>query len=140
MFDLLGQTLNFEVGVWTSMFDLLGQTWMDIRSRSWDVNVRCPFPPAPATHYLFSFFRFFLFLYFFPRQTSKPDFKVPTSTVGTLKSRFKVFSPSPFPPPATATHFFFFYFFVFCSSFFCFVFHAKLRSLTSKFQLRTSEL
>ena len=81
--DLKVPTSNFEVGTSNPNF-----------------NARCS-PPSPprASHPLsflfffsFFFFLFFFLLFFFPRQTSKPDFKVPTSNfeVGTLKPDFKV--------------------------------------------------
>ena len=117
---------------------------MELRSPSWDFNVqpsgsnievRCPPPPpSPATYYLFfSFFVFsFSFLcFFFPQQTSK---QLRCSNlereVGTLKSGFKV-QCSPPPPRQPPTVFFHFFRFFFSFSFFCFFFHAKLRSQTS---------
>ena len=91
-------------------------------------DVQCsplPLPPRQP-HIIFSFFffsfffSFSFFCFFFPRQTSKPDFKVPTSNfeVGTLKSGFKVqcFPPPPSPlPRASHPLFFFSCFFLFLS-------------------------
>ena len=89
--DVWGQVLNFEIEVWTSMFDFLVKHGI---SKS-DFNVRCP-PPAITSHPLtclnFFFLLFFLsFAYFFPRQTSKRNMKIPTSNkeVVTLKFGFK---------------------------------------------------
>ena len=78
MFDLLGQTSKFEVGVGTSMFDgsnvehLSRSKHRSLKSEL-DFNVKhgiskSPLPPspAPATHNLFLFFfRFFFFLFLF---------------------------------------------------------------------------
>ena len=117
MFDFLGQTLNFEVGVGTSMFDLLGQTW------NFEV---LPLPPSPATHCFINFFSFFfLFLSFvflkFKLRTWRLELRTQTSMSNVLA------------PPPRASHSLFFQFFSFFS---CFFFRVKLRSQTSKFQLR----
>ena len=66
MFDLLGQTSKFEVGVWTSMLNLLVS--------SLDLNVRCP-SPSPATCLFFVFFLFLSFVFFHAKLRSK----IPTS-------------------------------------------------------------
>ena len=127
-------TPNFEARLQSSNFEL--QSW------NFEPRLQCSmFPPllsAPTTHYLFHvfFFRFLFFLFlsfvfFFPRQTSKPDFKVPTSNfeVGTSNPEFNVHC-SP-PPRANHPLSFLFFLFFFSITFFCFFFHAKLRSQTS---------
>ena len=89
-----------------------------LRSQTLKFNVLpSPPPPATATHYLF--FDFFHFLCFFPRQTSKPDFK--SSNFELRSWNFEpILQCSMFPTPslAPATHYlffrFFFYFFLLC--------------------------
>ena len=51
MFDLLGQTSKFEVGVWTSMFDLLGQT--EFRSPTSIPPIHPSFPLHPTLRFFF---------------------------------------------------------------------------------------
>ncbi len=90
MFDLLGQTWNFEVGVGTSMFNVLS-------------------PLSPRA----------FFCFFFLRQSSKPDFKVPTLNfeVSVQSSNLELgswnFEPrlqcSMSPPPPTTHHLFYFF-------------------------------
>ena len=162
--------LRSQTKVPTSQFKVPSS---NIKVRRWNFQpkLQCsmfslsPSPPLPPTllphcffrQFLF-FFRFFFFFFFFfvdflsfliflPPQTSKPDFKVPTSKFedGTLKSGFKVPSsnfevhrwnfqpklqcsmfPLPPSPPTLLPH--------------CLFFHAKLASQTSKFQLRYSKM
>ena len=80
--DFKVPTSKFEVGTLKFGFQVPTSKF-EVRTSNTDFNVQCSPPPPPATHcflFLFWFFVFFCFFSpFFPRQISKPDFKVPTS-------------------------------------------------------------
>ena len=126
------------------MLNLLGQT-SEVRSRSWDFNVRSSEsnmefrsptspgqPPTVLSKFVFRFLSFFCFFFHakLRSQTSKFQLRISKFELRTQTSMFNV-PPPPRQPPTVFSMFFLVFFFFF---------HAKLRSQTSKFQVRTFEV
>ena len=150
---------NFELRSWN--FDLGSKFKLQTRSCNFEPRLQCSmfFPlltPAPATHYLSYFFVFFLFLSFVFFSTPNFEarlqssnfelrswnfdlgskFKLQTSKLQ-LRTQTSMFDVLPPPHPAPATHYLSYFFVFFLFSFSFFFFQPKLRSQTSKFQLRS---
>ena len=96
------------------------------RSRNWPKSIALRQPPT-----IFSFFRSCFFFFFF-----LTDGGVRGIVAGKLRTQTSMFDVLLPPSPSRASHYLFF--FPFLSV--VFFFHAKLRSQTSQFQLRTSKL